>query len=374
MLTYVLLTYILLAIGWLLYNLFVTKFVGYQGRKIFLLAAALCSLVIPSFFTKYELKRSITTTPQFNCNYDVLAEFCPKEEILEACFSLALTEKNFCHCQHISKENIIVYDDNKFFDFLVWQEHSLQNLLLIGSALILLALLFQILYLQSLIYTGKKQKISIGGKDYTLLYHNKYQKIGSFRFFGQYIVWNEELDALSTPDKHAILWHEIAHIEQKDTWLRFIINALQPVWLFHPLYYFIKNELNELSEFIADKVAMVRSGESPKEYAGLILRMATVESRSSHNKTSMIHNFSGQDLKRRISNILNKNNDQRSTKMLLVAMGALLVSYTFISYEISPILQWQIDKLEIYEVLSEENHQHGKTIFCKECLTRKLLQ
>lgn len=366
MLIYLLLTYILLATGWCVYRIFVRSNISFQGRKIFLIATLLLSVFIPVLFAKTELKEEVKKQPIISCTYDVFAEFCPKDELLEACFSFAQTDQDFCSCEHVARENILVYHSSNWYDFLVWQEHSFIKLLRAGALLVFSVLLLQICYLLFLIYSSRREKLMVDGRTYTILYNARHQQAGSFRFFGNYITWREEMNHLSVSEKKAILYHEISHIQQLDTWTLLMVKALQPLWLIHPFYYFIRREINELSEFIADQMAILQSGESPKRYADLLLRM------SSDPAPALVSAINGEDLKRRIQNILRPRRNAPNGGILGLSLCILVGLHIAVSYEVFPWLQWQTDKLKVYETLARENHQLGKTVFCKNCLKKKL--
>jgi len=366
MLIYLLLTYILLATGWCVYRIFVRRNISFHGRKIFLIITLLLSVFIPVLFAKTEIKEEVKKKPIISCNYDVFAEFCPKDEWLEACFSFAQTDQNFCSCQHLARENILVYHNSNWYDFLVWQEHSYIKLLRAGALLVFSILLLQICYLLFLIYSSRREKLIVDKKIYTILYNSRHQQAGSFRFFGHYITWREEMDLLTLSEKQAIFYHEISHIHQLDTWILLLVKALQPLWLIHPFYYFIRQEIKELSEFIADQMAIYHSGESPKKYADLLLRM------SSDPVPAFVSAINGEDLKRRINHILRPRRKVHNASLLGLSLGILIGLNIAVSNEVFPWLQWQTDKLKVYETLARENHQLGKTVFCKNCLKKKL--
>ena len=90
------------------------------------------------------------------------------------------------------------------------------------------------------------------------------------------------------------------------------------------MFYYIRNEIIELSEFIADE-HVLRHDYSPKWYADLLLRM------QSRMKPTFAFSFKGGQLKNRFENILNRNKPSSGLKLIPILM-IVFFSFFTVSY------------------------------------------
>jgi len=372
MLSYIILTYILCLIGGILYWAFVRERLSSSNQKTVLLSVLGLSIIVPLFFMQSTAFFVSPEKPKDEHVYileeSVFIDFCPAGEVLEACYQQATTSEQFCQCDDIVKENILLYEESSFYNFLSWQQTAFWKILLVAASFIFVFVLGSILYLLSLIRSSRKESYDIDGKRFTILYPNRPLSVGSFQLWNRYIIWQEEMFALTQEEKEAILWHEISHIDQKDTWIKVGINLLQVLWFLHPMYYLLRQDLERLSEYIADEWAVEKVGDA-RQYASLLLKMKTQQQAPAY-----VQSFNnGQLFKQRIKHILsNPKTHNRSLNILNFIF--LTTSFAFISSYTLPIIDTQIGKLQVYQTLSEHNHESGRTTFCKKCLQEELSQ
>lgn len=370
MLSYILLTYLLCCIGWILYKFLIRKKLSSKSQRFALLSILLFSFAIPLFFVQNAspialVSNDHSTPDTYILEESIFVDFCPIGEVLEACYQQAITSDEFCECDNISKDNLLVYQDQAFYNFLSWQESAFWKIMAGGAVVLFLLIVLNIGYLINLIRSSRVEKRNIEGKAFNILYPNKELSVASFKLLKPYIIWQKEMDGLSESETDAILSHEITHITQGDTWVKLMVSLMQILWFINPFYYFIKKELNHLSEYIADEVAVTKMGNA-KEYASLLLKMKT------NQKLAMAHAFSEKSiLKDRIKHILAK---QKKGNPMVNLLGISLIALLFcgISQTAYPLLDQQIDKLKIYQTLGEESVKTGRTTFCKKCMQKEL--
>ena len=370
MLSYLILTYILCLIGGVLYWGLVRERMSSYNQKTVLLSVFGLSLLMPLFFIQ---STAFFLSPQkaqeeaiYILEESVFIDFCPVGEVLEACYQQAVTSEQFCACDEIEKDNILMYQSSSFYDFLVWQQTAFWKILVAAAVLIFMVILANIVYLLFLIRNSRQESDELNGRKFTILYPNRPLSVGSFQLWNRYIIWQKELYDLEKEEKEAILWHELSHIYQKDTWIKILVNLFQAIWFLHPMYYLLRQDLERLSEYIADEWAVFQLGDA-RQYAALLLKMKTQQ-----QSTDYIQPFNnGQLFKQRIKHILSNPKSYRPSLNIL-NITFLATAFALISYYSLPVIDNQINKLQVYQTLSAHNHESGRTTFCKKCLQEEL--
>lgn len=369
---YLLLTYLLSVGGIVVYLLFTLARLNARTQKRLLVGVVLTSFSAPFLLDKalgnlnaetYQLCLHSHPIPEV-----LFTQYCPESgSEMAMCIEIARNAEHFCSCPRISQENLLLYKANPTYDLLLANQNAITYLFGLAGAAALAVLVFRLLWLVMLVYRSQKQVLQIGKQRYVLLYPPKSMPVCSFRLHRSYIVWHRSLDFIPTSEREAILWHEISHLSQKDTWYKVALGLLQTVWLFNPVFYFVKKELECLNEFIADEFAVSRVG-NVQAYAALLLKLKT-QQRQPH----FAHSFApkGSMLKQRISRLLFPPTPKRAGKALsLLFTVALFVSILSIAYFAMPGIANQFDKVKLYEQLHLQNKQTGKAVFCKSCLAK----
>jgi len=359
MLQYLFLTYLLSLIGWLIYKIFWSGSAHHRMRKILIQTTLISSLLIPLLVISW-MNYSISLQPKVQEQHflEVCNTFCPSEESLEICYIEAVQTIDFCNCVNVSKDNILVYESNSYYDFMI----SGQSILFrVGGllALGLLTLLFlRIIYLLYIIRISKKKIMEVDGIEVVILENDKSLGVGAFRLHMNYIIWQSEMDELNDLEQQSILLHELSHIKQHDTWWRILLNLLQIIWILNPFYYLWKSELDKLSEFIADEYAILKTGHR-KMYASLLIKLKR------HQSMALASTFNSNFFQKRIENILEfTNSDKRSVAPKAILLVAFLAISTVFSAE---TISSSFERMEIYQNLDHQHSSTGQSIFCKEC-------
>jgi beta-lactamase regulating signal transducer with metallopeptidase domain len=71
--------------------------------------------------------------------------------------------------------------------------------------------------------------------------------------------------------RRAVLEHELAHIERRDTWAQMLQMIIQAIYIFHPLVWLLNRRIYAYREMACDDRAIVRSNIQPVQYASYLL-------------------------------------------------------------------------------------------------------
>ena len=127
--------------------------------------------------------------------------------------------------------------------------------------------------------------------------------------FLQYVFLSTDLATLSADELQKVKAHEAMHVQQRHTYDRLLMEVAGMILWFNPLIYYLKNQLQEVQEYLAD-YAVGAHIEQRKEYAHLLLKLATTE-----RPFSLATGFSDRQITRRI---LRLNQPRSSSQQKLV--------------------------------------------------------
>lgn len=265
---------------------------------------------------------------------------------------------DFCHCAKPHAGDVILYHTSRVYDVLLRNQVAIQAVLTGIGFLLTLRIFLQLgrLLLRTRRYAS--EWIRIQGKRVRIVRDIPGLSAASLHLGGSYIFWNQSLDQLPIADQQAILLHEYSHIRQRNSWEKIFLAVLQLVWWINPAFYFISKELELLSEYAADAYAVTHTG-ARKHYASLLLRMKTGEA------FAPLQFFKGSRLRKRVQAVL----QTRPTHKLHLVPALLLWFLLMLPGEMltKNIVQEQLQDIEVYEFLSERNHETGQVQFCKKC-------
>jgi bla regulator protein BlaR1 len=328
MITYLLTTYLLSGVGLILYVLFGRKNTLLKHRRWMVHSIIALSLVLP-LLPGLNNKAIITSIPQ-----SAAGECIP-----------------------------ILFEENGFFNFLISNNTSLSTGLALVSLVVLIVLLVRILFLIHLVKACLKEQLEMEGKVYHILYTNKKIAIGSFHLWHKYIVWPETMNELAASEKKAILWHEISHLNNKSTWEKLALGFLQVVWFLNPAIYFLKKELNSISEYQADEDTVDKLGDKV-HYAELLLKLKM------NQQIAFSHAFLGSSLKKRIARLLNQKEYNKSKGVFgIVGLITLLLLAVF---TFQPKINKYENSFALYGQMHKVHEATGRMDFCTKCLTQCL--
>jgi hypothetical protein len=270
----------------------------------------------------------------------------------------ATSVHDYCHCAKPHAGDVILYQTSRIYDFLLRHQTVLLALLTGIGLLLTLRIFIQLGRLLWRTRSYAAEWLEIEGNRIRMVRDIPGLSAASLRLGVGYIFWNVELDQLPAADQQAVLLHEYSHLRQRNSWEKIFLAVLQLIWWVNPAFYFISRELETLSEYTADAYAVSRTGIR-KQYATLLLRMKTGEA------FAPLQFFKGSRLRRRIEAILQPSRAPRMhvawallVWIVLVLPGEMLAKR---------IVKEQLQDIEVYEFLTERNHETGQVQFCKKC-------
>ena len=125
-------------------------------------------------------------------------------------------------------------------------------LLMLGYLLI--SLFFVVRLVSNFIQIGHIRKRYPNSKVNGINFINTDEKGTPFSFFND-IYWYRSIDLHTTPGQQ-IFNHEVAHITEKHTYDKILMNIILLFFWINPFFWIIRKELNMIHEFIADKMAL----------------------------------------------------------------------------------------------------------------------
>ncbi len=138
--------------------------------------------------------------------------------------------------------------------------------------------------------------------------------------------------SLPSPQRVAILRHELAHYRRGDLWKGALIRLLALVHWFNPLAWWVVRNLEECAEWLCDDAASGADHAAATEYAEVLLRLGQQPRNLGVWATAM----RGGRLHRRICHVLSPAPKERSImkKSLLVAIPLVLLAGHLIRVEL----------------------------------------
>jgi len=373
MVHYILLSCLLSVIGGGLYFFVLQKRLQVLQAKYVLLGILLLSWVIPVLvpsLPNYTQELGEAYLVDYN-NYDAWNVVDIQDDNLVACYESADNSQEQCHCEVKQQSNVLYYQSNSYYNFIITCKNPL---FWVFVGMMLFFLLDFVLKLACLIYlaqTSPREHQTLGGTNFYLLRpkQNLPLSISSFSLWNHYILLDTALEAnFSEREMEAILLHEVAHLQQRDTWQQMLLSILKVFWWMQPMYYFFKRELNELNEYVADDFAVKHIGDA-KFYARILLKAK--EQQSQEQALSLVACFAQGLFKQRILRLVNTpvSSPKPNWVFSLLLVGVVFWSTSAVAL---PILQEHDIAIQQYEILQEKNSLTGKHEFCKSCILEEL--
>ena len=114
---------------------------------------------------------------------------------------------------------------------------------------------------------------------------------------------NGIVDCFTAREMEAIVAHELCHVRRRDNLVAAIHMAVEAVFWFHPLVWWVGARLVEERERACDE-EVLRSGGDPRVYAEGILKICELYLAS---PLACVSGVTGGDLKRRIEAIMSEH-------------------------------------------------------------------
>ncbi|MCO6496798.1 MAG: energy transducer TonB [Chitinophagaceae bacterium] len=210
---------------------------------------------------------------------------------------------------------------------------STDKILLTSYAIVVIALM--VLFAISLIRIHRMRRRGVEQifGDYKLIASET--KGTPFSFF-KLIFWNPKVDYQSA-DGRQILEHELVHVRQLHSLDKLIINLIQILFWFNPVFWLMKREINMVHEFLADRESLGESGA--EDFPRLALQAAYPGYSWPAN-----NNFAYSPIKRRLTMILKNNRKKVSYfgRIMVLPLAALV--FMFFSVKAENILNSAVDE------------------------------
>jgi hypothetical protein len=294
-----------------------------------------------------------------------------QDDNLVTCYKNAKNSKEQCHCEVKQQSNVLYYQANSYYNFIITCKNPLFWFFVGMMLLFLMDFVIKLTCLVYLAQTSPKEERTLGGTTFYLLRtkENLPLAISSFSLWKHYILLDASLEAnFSEREMEAILLHEVAHLQQRDTWQQMFLSVLKIFWWMQPMYYFFKRELNELNEYVADDFAVKHIGDA-KFYARILLKAK--EQQTQQESLSLVACFAQGLFKQRILRLVNTpvSSQKPNWVFSLLLVGVVFWSTSAVAL---PILQEHTISIQQYEILQEKNYLTGKYEFCKSCILEEL--
>lgn len=142
--------------------------------------------------------------------------------------------------------------------------------------------------------------------------------------FLRYVFLSTNLTTLTADERRQVLAHEAVHVHQRHTYDRLFLEVASVVLWFNPLVYYLKNQLREVQEYLADQ-AVSESLDQPKNYAHLLVKLATAR-----RGYSLATGFSDRQITRRIIK-LSQSRSSPKRKLIFASIIPLITTVFLLS-------------------------------------------
>lgn len=373
MVHYILLSCLLSIIGGGLYFFVLQKRLQVLHAKYVLLGILLLSWLIPVIvpsLPNYTQELGEGYLIDYK-NYDEWNVVDIHDESLVACYESAENSQEQCHCEVKQQSNVLYYQSSSYYNFILTCKNPLFWFFATMMLLFLADFLLKLLALIYLSQTSPREELSLKGTTFYLLRptQNLPLAISSFSLWKHYILLDVNMEAkFSKQEMEAILLHEVAHLQQRDTWQQMFLSVLKIFWWMQPMYYFLRKELEELNEYVADDFVVKELGDA-KFYARILLKAK--EQQTQQEALSLVTYFAQSLFKQRILRLVNvpTSNQKPNWVFSLLLVGVVFWSTSAVAL---PLLEEHDIALKQYEILQKKNSITGKSEFCKSCILDEL--
>jgi hypothetical protein len=358
MISYLLLSALLLTVGSLLYYLFFKERVSAAQAKALIGIVLLLSISIPFFVPGLpNYSKMLSEGKVFYEDYTQWNVVDISDKKLLECYNKAIDSKDICDCEIIQKASEVTFVYNPVYNFFINYGYYLIAAFYLTSLLILISVLLKLL---ALVYLVKKSKLKAtdfrGFKFYMLYpYLTNNLPLSAFSLSKNYVIWSPLLNSLREHELDIVISHEVSHLRNKDSWHLLLLELLKSVFWVNPLYFWLLSEFKKQQEFIADEYAANAAG-SKRQYAGLLLRLKELQ--LLNKKTySITYALSGSLFKTRILRLVSHRKRNLNALRFKFSTALFVVFMWTIAYSTLPVIQKQEIKLKQYEILAQSHSQ-----------------
>ncbi len=142
--------------------------------------------------------------------------------------------------------------------------------------------------------------------------------------FMRYVFLSADIAQLTPDELDQVKDHEAVHVRQGHTYDRLFFELAGIILWFNPLIYYLRNQLQEVQEYLADQ-AVGGWSDKRKKYAYLLLKLATKE-----HSFSLGTGFSDRQITRRIMK-LNQSRSSSRQKLFFASVIPVVAALFFLS-------------------------------------------
>ncbi|MEZ4827456.1 MAG: M56 family metallopeptidase [Bacteroidia bacterium] len=348
MINFILTSIFLSGIAWLVYVFFIRNKVSLRGQKGFIYFSISASLLLPLTVASGE-----SYFPAPNHSVKPLS-FGQRIEPTEL--------RQYCRCENPDYSHRIRYRANTVYNFLFDYKLWLEGFIASAVGILLLHFCAQVVFLMRLAKNSNKERVVVDGQPFFLLFTRRKLGIGAFRLTDNYIIWQEDMKDLPEDERKAVFLHELSHLHQYNTLEKAILRIIQCIWFANPGFYFFRNELDFISECIADSRG-AQALSSRNHYAGLLLKMKSLQ------HVQLVQHFKGNVLRRRIEMLIREPETSRRFSFY-PGILLLLIAQLMLVRPVSAQVSLTLHSLETYEEIYHKITP-GQTdaIYCTDCET-----
>lgn len=281
---------ICLSLFYLFYKYFFYKYTYFQWNRIYFIATALFSLILP--FVYIPLPFEISNNAQ--------------------------AINNFLSFNPISNNSILIFQ----FETDSFKIDSFNDLANLGNLIALIyfsgLILHMVRFILNVMAVIRVTTFSEKRRKGKLILINTDSNLPTFSFW-RFVFLNEDFKALVASEKEMIFQHEKIHATQLHSLDVVFFEVLTAVFWFNPLMKSIKYTLSEIHEYIADSTVVKNKVNKP--YAHLLLRLA-----GKGKKLALANNFSKSQVKRRIMMLSKPEPNKLRKSRFLIALPVLVFS------------------------------------------------
>ncbi len=250
-------------------------------------------------------------------------------------------------------------------DISFWNSNNISNvtfyLYLIVSSLILLRLLYMLIRFGVNLFNPSRVEMLYDKKVIDSDYWNQ-----TFSFFGIIVLPQKDFQL---KENQLLIEHELVHVRQYHTLDLLLAELFQVLHWFNPLAHFIKKDMREIHEFLAD-YCVVKGGASKYAYQQLLLNYL-----ASSVTPRVANSFSAKLLKKRFA-MMTTNKTPKSVLIkytLAIPVIAILIGLmsfqTKVNYVYAPSKESKIEQHQ--EIVAESQIQISTQQAKKEQLKKK---
>lgn len=230
----------------------------------YLLKVCLCSALL---FGYYHLALRNRLFHQWNRFYLLAAVLL---SLLIPFMHVTITHEEIAASKAIEMLQVVESADHYFEDAAISREAGINKEPMIMAAYLSVCLVLLLFFISGLLRIA------------ALVKKNGSRRVGDIRFvstsdprapfsFFRYIFWNQNID-LTSETGQQIFQHELAHVEQRHSLDKLLLQAVLVVCWINPVFWLIRKELRMIHEFIADRRAVAEHGAPA--LAAMILQSA----------------------------------------------------------------------------------------------------